>query len=67
VLADAARLGSIRLVVEGAAPGRPANVTALVFGTAGLQAGVASAVEAGVSAAGGRPGPWPRGQVTRTS
>jgi len=68
VLADAAGLGSAPFAVEGTAPGRPANVTVLVFGTAGLQVGVASAVEAGVpAAAGGRPGPWPRGQVTRTS
>jgi hypothetical protein len=52
VLADAARFGSVRFVVEGAAPGSPANVTALVF-TTGLRAGVATAVEAGVHAAGG--------------
>jgi len=53
VLAEAARYGSVRFVVEGAAPGSPANVTALVFSTSGLRAGVASAVEAGVHAAGG--------------
>jgi hypothetical protein len=53
VLAEAARFGSVRFVVEGAAPGSPANVTALVFSTAGLRAGVASAVEDGVHAAGG--------------
>jgi len=53
VLAEAARFGSVRFVVEGAAPGSPANVTALVFSTSGLRAGVASAVEAGVHAAGG--------------
>ena len=53
VLAEATRFGSVRFVVEGAAPGSPANVTALVFSTSGLRAGVASAVEAGVHAAGG--------------
>lgn len=53
VLADAARFGSVRFVVEGAAPGSPPNVTALVFTTSGVRAGVASAVEAGVHAAGG--------------
>jgi hypothetical protein len=53
VLADAARFGSVRFVVEGAAPGSPPNVTTLVFNTSGLRAGVASAVEAGVHAAGG--------------
>jgi hypothetical protein len=53
VLADAARFGSVRFVVEGAAAGSPPNVTALVFNTSGLRAGVATAVEAGVHAAGG--------------
>jgi hypothetical protein len=53
VLADAAQFGSVRFVVEGAAAGSPANVTALVFSTSGVRAGVASAVEADVHAAGG--------------
>jgi hypothetical protein len=53
VLSDAPQFTSVRFVVEGAAPGSPANVTALVFNTSGLRAGVASAVEAGVHAAGG--------------
>jgi len=53
VLAEAARFTSVRFVVEGAAPGSPANVTALVFSTSGVRAGVATAVEAGVHAAGG--------------
>jgi hypothetical protein len=53
VLSDAARFTSVRFVVEGTAAGSPPNVTALVFTTAGLRAGVASAVEAGVHAAGG--------------
>lgn len=53
LLADAARFGSVRFVVEGAAAGSPANVTALAFSTSGVRAGVASAVEADVHAAGG--------------
>jgi hypothetical protein len=53
VLADAARFSSVRFVVEGAAAGSPANVTALVFSTSGVRAGVASAVAADVHAAGG--------------
>ncbi len=53
VLAEAARFTSVRFVVEGAAAGSPPHVTALVFSTSGLRAGVASAVEADVHAAGG--------------
>ena len=53
VLAEAARFTSVRFVVEGAAAGSPPNVTALVFSTSGVRAGVATAVEAGVHAAGG--------------
>jgi hypothetical protein len=53
VLAKAAQFSSVRFVVQGAAAGSPPNVTALVFTTSGLRAGVASAVEAGVHAAGG--------------
>ena len=53
VLAEAAQFGSVRFVVEGAAAGSPPNVTVLVFNTSGLRAGVASAVEADVHAAGG--------------
>ena len=52
-LSEAARFSSVRFVVEGAAAGAPSNVTALAFMTSGLRAGVASAVEAGVRAAGG--------------
>jgi basic membrane lipoprotein Med (substrate-binding protein (PBP1-ABC) superfamily) len=53
VLAEAARFASVRFVVEGPAAGSPPNVTALAFAPAGMAAGVASAVEAGVRAAGG--------------
>ena len=52
-LADAGQYGSVRFVVTGPAAGTPANVTALAFTPAGLPAAVASAVEAGVHAAGG--------------
>jgi hypothetical protein len=52
-LSEAGRFTSVRFVVEGAAAGAPSNVTALAFMTSGLRAGVASAVEAGVHAAGG--------------
>jgi basic membrane lipoprotein Med (substrate-binding protein (PBP1-ABC) superfamily) len=52
-LTEARQFGSVRFVVDGPAPGSPPNVTALVFTTAGLRASVASAVEAGVRAAGG--------------
>jgi hypothetical protein len=52
-LSEAARFTSVRFVVEGAAADAPSNVTALAFMTSGLRAGVASAVEAGVRAAGG--------------
>ena len=53
VLSEAGRFTSVRFVVEGAAAGAPSNVTALAFMTSGLRAEVASAVEAGVRAAGG--------------
>lgn len=53
VLADASLYASVRFVVTGPAANSPSNVTALAFTPAGLQAGVASAVEAGVHAAGG--------------
>ena len=52
-LAEAGRFGSVRFVVEGPVPGGPSNVTALAFTPSGLQASVASAVEAGLQAAGG--------------
>ena len=52
-LAVAGRYGSVRFVVDGAAAGSPPNVTALAFTPSGLRASVASAVEAGVHAAGG--------------
>jgi hypothetical protein len=52
-LSEAGRFASVRFVVEGTAPGAPSNVTALVFTPSGLRAGVASAAEAGVRAAGG--------------
>jgi hypothetical protein len=52
-LAEAARFSSVRFVVTGPAAGSAPNVTALVFAPAGLSAGVASAVEAGLHAAGG--------------
>ncbi len=52
-LADAGQFSSVRFVVTGPAAGTPANVTALPFTPAGLPAAVASAVEAGVHAAGG--------------
>jgi hypothetical protein len=52
-LAEAGRFSSVRFVVTGAAAGSPANVTALAFTPSGLEASVASAVEAGVHAAGG--------------
>jgi len=52
-LAEAARFSSVRFVVTGAAAGNPPNVTALAFTPAGLRAGVASAVTAGVRAEGG--------------
>lgn len=52
-LAEAGRFGSVRFVVEGPEAGAPPNVTSLVFTPSGLRAGVASAVEAGVRAAGG--------------
>jgi hypothetical protein len=53
VLADARLYTSVRFVVTGPAADSPSNVTVLVFTPDGLQAGVASAVEAGVHAAGG--------------
>ena len=53
VLAEAAEFGSVRFVVTGAVAGSPPNVTALAFTPSGLQASVASAVEAGVHAVGG--------------
>jgi hypothetical protein len=52
-LAEAGRFGSVRFVVTGPAAGSPRNVTALAFTPSGLAASVASAVEAGVHAAGG--------------
>jgi len=52
-LAEAGRFGSVRFVVTGSAVGSPPNVTALAFAPSGLAASVASAVEAGVHAAGG--------------
>jgi hypothetical protein len=52
-LAEAGRFGSVRFVVTGPAAGSPRNVTALAFTPSGLAASVASAVEAGVRAAGG--------------
>ena len=52
-LAEAGRFGSVRFVVTGPAAGSPGNVTALAFTPSGLEAGVASAVETGVRAAGG--------------
>jgi hypothetical protein len=52
-LAEAGQFGSVRFVVEGPVAGGPSNVTALTFTPSGLQASVASAVEAGVHAAGG--------------
>jgi hypothetical protein len=52
-LAEAGRFGSVRFVVTGAAAGVPPNVTALTFTPSGLRPAVASAVEAGVHAAGG--------------
>jgi basic membrane lipoprotein Med (substrate-binding protein (PBP1-ABC) superfamily) len=53
VLAEASRFAAVRFVVAGPAAGSPSNVTVLAFTPAGLQAAVASAVEAGVQAAGG--------------
>ena len=53
VLAEAPRFGSVRFVVAGAAAGSGPNVTALAFTPSGLRAGIASAVKAGVHAAGG--------------
>jgi hypothetical protein len=53
VLAEAPRFGSVRFVVDGASAGSGPNVTGLAFTPSGLRAGVASAVEAGVHAAGG--------------
>jgi len=53
VLAEAGRFGSVRFVVAGAAAGIGPNVTALAFTPSGLRSAVASAVEAGVHAAGG--------------
>jgi basic membrane lipoprotein Med (substrate-binding protein (PBP1-ABC) superfamily) len=53
VLADARLYASVQFVIAGPAADRPSNVTALVFTPAGLQAGVASAVEADVHAADG--------------
>jgi hypothetical protein len=52
-LAEAGQFGSVRFVVTGPAAGSPANVTVLAFTPSGLAASVASAVEAGVHAAGG--------------
>ena len=52
VLADAARYPATRFVVTGAATGPP-NVSALPFSTSGLRAAIASAVQAGIRAAGG--------------
>jgi hypothetical protein len=52
-LAEAGQFGSVRFVVTGSAAGSPPSVTALAFAPSGLEAGVASAVEAGVHAAGG--------------
>jgi hypothetical protein len=52
-LAEADRFSSVRFVVTGPAAGSPGNVTALAFTPSGLEASVASAVEAGVRAAGG--------------
>ena len=52
-LAEASQFGSVRFVVEGPVAGGPSNVTALAFTPSGLQASVASAVEADVHAAGG--------------
>ena len=53
VLSVAGRYTSVRFVVDGAAAGSPPNVTALPFTPSGLRNSVASAVEAGVRAAGG--------------
>jgi hypothetical protein len=52
-LAEAGQFSSVRFVVTGAAAGSPGNVTALAFTPSGLEASVASAVEAGVRAADG--------------
>jgi len=52
-LAEAGRFAAVRFVVAGPAAGSPPNVTVLAFTPSGLTAGVASAVEAGVHAAGG--------------
>jgi hypothetical protein len=52
-LAEAGQFGSVRFVVTGPAAGSPPNVTALAFTPSGLAASVATAVEAGVHAAGG--------------
>jgi hypothetical protein len=52
-LAEAGQFGSVRFVVTGPAAGSPPNVTVLAFTPSGLAASVASAVEAGVHAAGG--------------
>ncbi|HEX6967279.1 MAG TPA: hypothetical protein VF174_00400 [Micromonosporaceae bacterium] len=50
-LADAGKFSNVRFVVQGAAAGRPPNVTALAFTTTGLRAAVAAAVTAGIHAA----------------
>ncbi len=52
-LAEAGQFGSVRFVVTGPAAGTPPNVTVLAFTPSGLADSVASAVEAGVHAAGG--------------
>ena len=52
VLTDAARFPGTRFVVTGPAAGPP-NLTALPFTLSGLPAAIASAVEAGLRAAGG--------------
>ncbi len=52
-LAEASRFTAVRFVVAGPAAGNLPNVTVLAFTPSGLPAAVASAVEAGVHAAGG--------------
>lgn len=52
-LTEAPRFSSVKFVVTGAAAGSPPNVSALTFTPSGLQAGIASAVEADVHAVGG--------------
>ena len=52
-LADAGKFSGVRFIVQGAAAGSPPNVTTLAFASSGLRATVATAVTAGVRAAGG--------------